>query len=184
MSFTPPVDDSPPTLADLLRLPELLGTPQTPSPTPLLASSQVQQPHNSSTISDVIVSVLASEIFRTASAMTEQCPQAPLPTQQLRQPVAVRRRIPQEQKRFALFIKILLRYLGQTKNPALRLHAKDVVADCTRRSRRGELEYKPLQRAVEDRLRMAIGMEHWTRALSCFDKYCARKGLLPLVVAR
>ena len=180
MSFTPPAD-SPPTLADLLRLPELLGTPQTPPPAPLVESINVQQPQNASTFSNMMVSVLANEIFRTRTSLSQQSPRPP--TQQVRQPVPVRLVLPPEKKRFALFIKILLRYLGNTNNTALRLQAKDIVADCTRRSRRGELEYRPLQRAVEDRLRMAIGMEHWRRAQRCFENYCARKGLRPAGVA-
>ena len=83
-----------------------------------------------------------------------------------------------EREKFLLFIKILFRYLDRTDNPRLIQKAKLVVAECTRRNRMGDLNYTPLQSAVEARLRGTIGIEHWTRAKMYCDYYCQTKGLV------
>lgn len=82
-----------------------------------------------------------------------------------------------EREKFLLFVKILFRYLDRTDNPRLTQKAKQVVAECTRRNRMGDLDYTPLQPAVEARLRGTIGVEHWRRAKKYCDYYCQMNGL-------
>jgi hypothetical protein len=75
-----------------------------------------------------------------------------------------------ERAKFLLLIKILLRYLS--RHPELQQRAKRVVAECTRRNRMGEANYRPLKQAVETHLRFVVGNKLWTRAKRYCDYYC------------
>lgn len=48
---------------------------------------------------------------------------------------------------------------------------KSVVAECTLRNRQGDVDYTPLQPAVERRLRQSLGEIHWARAELCYENY-------------
>lgn len=91
-----------------------------------------------------------------------------------------------ERQQFLVFVKILLCYCdlcdrrggGHHDNDnrrTLRTVAKAVVAECTRRNRAGDVEYMPLQAAVERRLRQRLGEAHWAAAKLHFDAYLARQ---------
>jgi len=82
-----------------------------------------------------------------------------------------------ERQQFVIFVKILLKYVERTNNPQLQRTAKAVVAECTRRNRMGDVDYMPLQAAVERQLRVSLGELHWSRAKLCFDTYVARQGI-------
>ena len=83
--------------------------------------------------------------------------------------------VTRKNKRFFLFIKVLLRYVYRSGNIGLHTLAKTIIADCTRRSRNGNLGGIPIQQAVEIRLKCALGMELWTNAQNCFELLCERK---------
>jgi hypothetical protein len=94
---------------------------------------------------------------------------------------------------FALLIKIIFKAMEQkqtlthpgeaaattvnSSNHAARLkqYAQHVVRECTRRNRQGDLDYIPLQAAVERRLRAVVGDDYWTRAKQCVDGYMQRR---------
>lgn len=62
-------------------------------------------------------------------------------------------------------------------NPSLRNRAKAVITECTRKNRLGDLDYMPLQDAVERELKGSIGEMYWARAKLVFDAYCERNGI-------
>jgi hypothetical protein len=92
-------------------------------------------------------------------------------------PVSPMGRAITEREQFLLFIKILLKFIEQAGNPRLRQHAKAVVGECTRRNRMGDMDYVPLQDAVEMRLRNVVGDITWTRAKLYVDHYVAKRGI-------
>jgi hypothetical protein len=70
-----------------------------------------------------------------------------------------------QRKQFLLFIKILFRSLDQSEDSSETIAiARGVVADCTRRNRLGDPDYRPLMDAVDKRLRRHVGETHWKRA--------------------
>jgi hypothetical protein len=70
-----------------------------------------------------------------------------------------------QKKRFLVFIKILFRSLDQNEETSeTKEIAKGIVADCTRRNRLGDPNYRPLMDAVDKRLRRYVGETHWRRA--------------------
>ena len=83
-----------------------------------------------------------------------------------------------EQERFLLFIKIVMKLTAN--NPAMKSRAKAIVSECTRRNRMGDLDFTPLQEAVERRLKLGLGEQLFTRARLFFDAYCERSGIRPL----
>lgn len=87
------------------------------------------------------------------------------------------RRAITEREQFLLFIKILLKFIEQTGSPRLRQHTKAVVGECTRRNRMGDIDYVPLQDAVEVRLKNVVGDLTWARAKLYVDHYIAKRGI-------
>jgi hypothetical protein len=75
-------------------------------------------------------------------------------------------------KRFALFLKILFRYLEKSGNHALRQQAKIMV--CTRTNRLGEKKLSSLIDAIEPRLRDLVGEVHWRRSYYLMLVYLSR----------
>jgi hypothetical protein len=61
-----------------------------------------------------------------------------------------------EREIFYICIKILLKQLESTGDPRLNI-AKAIVKDCNIRHRRGEIDFSPLQPAIERQLQIAIG---------------------------
>jgi hypothetical protein len=81
-----------------------------------------------------------------------------------------------QKKRFLLFIKILFKSLDQTEESSeVKEIAKNIVADCTRRNRLGDPDYKPLMDAVDRRLRTHVGETHWRRAHLYMQHYMRRE---------
>jgi hypothetical protein len=87
-----------------------------------------------------------------------------------------RRRDLTEQERFLIFVKILFKCLEKSDDPRLKPRAKAVVTECTRGNRMGDVNYMPLQDAVERRLRRHVGESYWTRAKLYYDQYMLRRG--------
>jgi hypothetical protein len=78
-------------------------------------------------------------------------------------------------ERFLVFIKILFRLLDQANEPEIRLRAKTIVAECTRRNRLGDPNFSPLMEAVERRLRGFVGEVLWRRALLLLRHFVAKR---------
>ena len=90
------------------------------------------------------------------------------------------RRMLSEREQFVVFVKILFKCIEQSDDQNLRLKAKAIVNECTRRNRMGDSNYTPLQDAVERRLKKIVGELYWARAKLSFDHYCRSKGLRSL----
>ena len=80
-----------------------------------------------------------------------------------------------ERECFFIFVKILLKLMAN--NPSLRSRAKAIIGECTKRNRMGDIDYVPLQDAVERRLKGCMGESYWTRAKLFFNAYCERNGI-------
>jgi len=80
-----------------------------------------------------------------------------------------------DRQKFLLFIKIFFKYIEKTKMESIRRRAKAIIAECTYRNRQGDPEYMPLQDSIERRLRECVGEIHWSRALRCYEVFCARR---------
>jgi hypothetical protein len=81
-----------------------------------------------------------------------------------------------ERQKFLILIKILFHFLEKHQDEGrLKSQAKRVVAECTRRNRRGDFDYVPLQAAMERRLRQTVGDVYWMRAKDCVERYCQRR---------
>jgi hypothetical protein len=78
-------------------------------------------------------------------------------------------------ERFLVFIKILFKLLDQANEPEVRLRAKTIVAECTRRNRLGDPNFSPLMEAVERRLRGFVGEVLWRRALLLLRHFVAKR---------
>ena len=128
---------------------------------------QRQEQQGISPLSDMVSLVLRDRIFRSTTI--------PLPPS-FQPPRSInRRRLPSRRgqpKYFALFIKIAFQYLDQIDNPSLLLRAKYIVAECTRRNRQGDVDYMPLQQAIQDRLQCALGKHHWAHVQGQYHVYC------------
>lgn len=75
--------------------------------------------------------------------------------------------------RLMVFIKIILKCLESDLDPNVRLKAKQVIAECTRKNREGDPDYTPLEDAIERRLRFAVDDFHWNKAKTLMDHYIA-----------
>jgi hypothetical protein len=74
--------------------------------------------------------------------------------------------------RLMVFIKIILKCLEtDDPDPSVRLNAKRVIAECTKKNREGHPDYTPLEEAIERRLRFAVDDCHWNRAQTLMDHY-------------
>jgi hypothetical protein len=78
-------------------------------------------------------------------------------------------------ERFLVFIKILFRLLDEANEPEVRLRAKKIVAECTRRNRLRDPNFSPLMEAVERRLRGFVGEALWKRALLLLRHFLAKR---------
>ena len=91
-----------------------------------------------------------------------------------------RRKQLNEQERFLLFTKSLFQLLKVSNNQRLCQQVKHIVAECTRRNRLGDPQYMPLQWAVETRVRAAVGDLLYEKLQVNLERYCQRKGLVPI----
>jgi hypothetical protein len=80
-----------------------------------------------------------------------------------------------EKRQFLIFIRILFKCIDRSNNPTLRLQAKEVVTDCTRRNRMGDSSCSPLQHAIACRLKEIVGDMHWNQAKIYTNYYCQQK---------
>lgn len=72
--------------------------------------------------------------------------------------------------RLMVFIKIILKCL-ETDDPGVRLEAKRVIAECTKKNREGHPDYIPLEDAITRGLRFAVDEVHWRRAETLMNHY-------------
>eukprot|EP00522_Entomoneis_paludosa_P012860 CAMPEP_0172443076 /NCGR_PEP_ID=MMETSP1065-20121228/3387_1 /TAXON_ID=265537 /ORGANISM="Amphiprora paludosa, Strain CCMP125" /LENGTH=244 /DNA_ID=CAMNT_0013193169 /DNA_START=186 /DNA_END=920 /DNA_ORIENTATION=+ len=111
-----------------------------------------------------------------ASLMPQaQSLQQPQQQQQLPRPPFSNRSNLNEREQFVVFIKILMKLTNN--NPGVKSRAKAIISECTRRNRMGDLEYSPLQEAVERRLKHGVGELYMARAKLFFNAYCERNGI-------
>lgn len=87
------------------------------------------------------------------------------------------RRALTEREQFLVFVKILFKCLKQAQEDRISRQAQTIVFECTRRNRRGEHGFSPLQSAVEKHLRTVVGERYWMRAQLYYEQYCATKGI-------
>lgn len=81
-------------------------------------------------------------------------------------------RVLSSKMRLMVFIKIMLKCLEtDDPDPSVRLKAKRVIAECTKKNREGHPDYTPLEEAIERRLRFAVDDCHWNRAQSLLEHY-------------
>lgn len=73
-----------------------------------------------------------------------------------------------EKERYAILIKVLMKYLDQGERTYLKQPARDIILHCVRRNRMGDKEYMPLQEAISQRLRIYLGSEIWDKV----DHFC------------
>ena len=79
------------------------------------------------------------------------------------------------QEMFLVFVKVIFLYIKSKKDRTLQRQVAAVISECTRRNRRGDPDYSPLQDAVEKHLRESLGLLHFTQAKLCFDSYCVTR---------
>ena len=72
-------------------------------------------------------------------------------------------------KQLLIFIKIILKCLDQ--DPTLRLEAKQIITECTKKNRQKEIGYDNLSDAITRKLRIAVGERHWSRAETLLHHY-------------
>ena len=79
---------------------------------------------------------------------------------------------------FLVFTRILFKCLSDHPSAKVRVEAKQIIMDCTKRNRLGEPGFHPLINAIEVRLRHIIGDIHWHRAEQYLGHYMTfrRKG--------
>jgi hypothetical protein len=94
---------------------------------------------------------------------------------------AVANRMLGERELFLIFIKILFKCIERSSNGRLRLRAKAIVTECTRRNRMGDSNFSPLQGAVEIRLKEIVGDMFWNQAKVYTGYYCQQKGIRTVV---
>lgn len=78
---------------------------------------------------------------------------------------------------FALFVKILLRYLKLVGEHERLRTARDAIRECVRCHRAGDPAYAQLRDTVEACLYWTTGPYHWSRAQRLFCRVCQRRGL-------
>jgi hypothetical protein len=61
--------------------------------------------------------------------------------------------------------------LDQAGEVYTKQRAKKLVAECTKKHRLGHKEYDPLMPAVEQRLRLFIGEQHWRKSMVLLRHY-------------
>jgi hypothetical protein len=103
--------------------------------------------------------------------------QEQLQQHQQRTRTALANRVLGERELFLIFIKILFKCIERCSDGRLRLRAKAIVTECTRRNRMGDSNFSPLQDAVETRLRDVVGDTYWNQAKVYTGYYCQQKGI-------
>lgn len=81
---------------------------------------------------------------------------------------------------FAIFLKILLRYLKQQKLYLLLEKVRNLVMRCTYQNRKGNPYYSPLVQTLQSRLRKLVGENIWNRVKTYTVLYIQR--FQPLVL--
>mmetsp|Transcript_17757 Transcript_17757/g.33700 ORF Transcript_17757/g.33700 Transcript_17757/m.33700 type:complete len:164 (+) Transcript_17757:158-649(+) len=79
-----------------------------------------------------------------------------------------------DQQIFLLFVKISSLYVCRTKDAQLKRTFKATISKCTAENRRGNPDYTPLQKTVEERLRKVLGETHWNNATYILRAYCRK----------
>eukprot|EP00523_Entomoneis_sp_CCMP467_P003553 CAMPEP_0168741910 /NCGR_PEP_ID=MMETSP0724-20121128/12767_1 /TAXON_ID=265536 /ORGANISM="Amphiprora sp., Strain CCMP467" /LENGTH=177 /DNA_ID=CAMNT_0008789449 /DNA_START=73 /DNA_END=606 /DNA_ORIENTATION=+ len=91
---------------------------------------------------------------------------------------------PQELKRqkrkFVVFARILVEHL-QRVNPALCERCRDVMRDCSRRTRRREPGYESCVLSVRARLQPIVPRHHWQEAGRYLKRFLLRRVTLPVI---
>ena len=72
-------------------------------------------------------------------------------------------------KQFLIFIKIILKCLDH--DPTLHLEAKQIITECTKKNRQKKAGYDNLSDAITQKLRIAVGERHWSRAETLLHHY-------------
>lgn len=72
---------------------------------------------------------------------------------------------------FLIFTRILFKCLSDHPSEKVRVEAKQIIMDCTKRNRLGEPGFNPLIDAIEIRLRHVIGDIHWHKAEQYLGHY-------------
>lgn len=72
-------------------------------------------------------------------------------------------------KQLLIFIKIILKCLDH--DPTLRLEAKQIIKECTKKNRQKDPSYQNLSDAITRKLRIAVGERHWSRAETLLHHY-------------
>lgn len=80
-----------------------------------------------------------------------------------------------DRQRFALFVKVLFKYIERLNSLSLKLRAKAIIAECTQLNRLGVAGYTPLMSAVERRMKESLGEIHWERAQICMNSYIRKR---------
>jgi hypothetical protein len=78
-----------------------------------------------------------------------------------------------ERERYAILIKVLMKYLDHVERTHLKQPARDIILHCVRRNRMGDKEFMPLQEAISQRLRIYLGGEIWDKV----DHFCHQQFL-------
>ena len=81
----------------------------------------------------------------------------------------------QQRMLFAMFIKILLKYLAESDKEVLCQQVRSVISTCTKRNRMGDPNFWPLEDVLEAHLREMVGEAHWQRAKRLQRHYMERK---------
>lgn len=73
-----------------------------------------------------------------------------------------------EKEKYAVLIKVLMKYLDHSQRIHLKQPAREIILHCVRRNRMGDKEFMPLQEAISRRLRSYLGSEIWDKV----DHFC------------
>ena len=76
---------------------------------------------------------------------------------------------------FAIFIKVLIRCLEYTHQEAILRQTKLIVMACIRGHELGDASYRPLEIAIEERLKRIVDRATWEQAHSYCKYYLSRK---------
>lgn len=147
-----------------------------------IALSEPRWTHdNATTLEQLMLQSTASLLWRQQQALLQhrqpQTAAAPV-TRKAPSPSSLRQQLASvssknnERQPFLIFVKVVFRYLKRMNaSSTLLARVKSVVAECTLRNRQGDVDYTPLQPAVERRLRQSLGEIHWARAELCYENY-------------
>lgn len=75
-----------------------------------------------------------------------------------------------KRKQLLIFIKIILKCLDH-EDSTLHLEAKQIITECTKKNREKEPGYDNLSDAITQKLRIAVGERHWSRAETLLHHY-------------